>query len=125
LDQLRKFDRLTKNLYSAYAKAQKEALLDPDDNTTLTLGQAFKNSIDLRKHGGKVGLPADLWGRIREKALQNSFNASVGGAIRKQGTSFDEPLGGAIRKQGTYFDEPLSTESWRRYIVSQQDARRT
>jgi hypothetical protein len=68
--QLRSFDRLTKKLHTAYKKAQKEASYDPDDETTLILGQAFKNSIDLRKHGGKVGLPADLWGRVKEKTLQ-------------------------------------------------------
>jgi hypothetical protein len=69
VNQLRMYDRLTKKLYSAYTKAQKEASYDPDDETTLILSQCFKNSIDLRKHGGKVGLPADLWGRVNEKAL--------------------------------------------------------
>jgi hypothetical protein len=63
---LRDYDRLTTALHSAYKKSQQEG---GDEETTQALGRAFKNSIDIRKHGGKVDLPFELRSYLREKAL--------------------------------------------------------
>jgi hypothetical protein len=65
IKQTRDYDRLTTSLHSAYKRSKG----GHDKDTTEALGRAFKKSIDIRKHGGKVGLDYTLRSHIREKAL--------------------------------------------------------
>lgn len=68
---LREHDRLTTSLHSVYKKCCK----DNDIESMVAFGRAFKESIDMRKHGGKVHLRIDLHGRIKEKALKKYLSA--------------------------------------------------
>lgn len=63
---LREYDRLTTALHSEFKRCRKQG----DMETMITFGRAFKESIDIRKHGGRVHLPIDLQSRIKEKALK-------------------------------------------------------
>lgn len=63
---LRDHDRLTTALHSAYKKCRGEE----DNESMVAFGRAFKESIDMRKHGGKVHLPIELHKRIKEKTLK-------------------------------------------------------
>ena len=63
---LREHDRLTTALHTEY----KRCWNTNDMESMVAFGQAFKKSIDMRKHGGKVPLPIHLHKRIKEKALK-------------------------------------------------------
>ena len=69
------FDKLTATLHSAYIRYRKD--LDTDDSTSIALGNAFKQSIDIRKHGGKVELPFHLRDHIKNKNLHKYITMTM------------------------------------------------
>lgn len=66
LPVIRDQDRLTTTLHSAYRHALDQHM---DQRIVQGLGQAFKESIDIRKHGGKVVIPRGLKSHVREERL--------------------------------------------------------
>jgi RNA dependent RNA polymerase len=72
LHMLRNYDRLTTVLHTTFKKALREGW---DIRVCEELGQAFKDSINIRKHGGKVALTRGIIPLIGETALQEYFIA--------------------------------------------------
>lgn len=68
---LRDHDRLTTALHSEYKRATKSG----NTETMVAFGKAYKQSIDMRKHGGKVTLPICLHKNIKEKGLKSYLSA--------------------------------------------------
>jgi hypothetical protein len=68
---LREHDRLTKVLHAEYTRSYAKE----DFDSMVAFGRAFKKSIDIRKHGGKVQLPLHLHKRITEKNLKPYLSA--------------------------------------------------
>ena len=68
--RLRDYDRLTTALHSVYKKSIKDGW---DWQVSEDLGRAYKDSVDIRKHGGKVELNRGLIPLIREKVLHEYF----------------------------------------------------
>lgn len=67
--RLVEYSKLTESLHNAYIKRSKHGF-DAKDQDTIALGRAFKQSLDICKHGGKVDLPFHLRKQIRDKSLQ-------------------------------------------------------
>jgi hypothetical protein len=63
---LRDHDRLTTALHTEYKRACKGGNME----SMVAFGRAYKQSIDMRKHGGKVTLPIRLHKNIKEKGLK-------------------------------------------------------
>ena len=67
-DWLVEQSRLTEQLHSAFLKSMHQRITEED--ATRALGSAFKQSIDITKHGGFVDLPLSLRNHVKGKALQ-------------------------------------------------------
>merc|ERR1712238_315349 len=78
-DVTKKYDhnRLTTMLFSAYKKMHEKKGINDDD--TVALGRAFKQSLDIQKHGGKVKVPYYLRSEIKEKAFHNYLDFDTEG----------------------------------------------
>ena len=66
-DRLVESSRLTEALHHAYVKSMKSGAPEQDIKA---LGRAFKQSIDISKHGGIVDLPFHLRKQVNEKKLK-------------------------------------------------------
>jgi hypothetical protein len=59
------FDKIIKELSSKYKEAHK--VHGVNDQNTLIWGRAFKQSLDIQKHGGKVELPLFFYRQVSKK----------------------------------------------------------
>jgi len=69
-------DVLAKSLYRKWDDSAKDEAKGPRDEETILWGRAYKQSLEIEKHGGKVDLPLELHYQI---SLQNRKHVNVTG----------------------------------------------
>ena len=69
--QMREHDQLTTSLCGRYKKCLKNNEIENAED----FGKAFKESIDIRKHDGKVNLPIHLQLRLKKRSLEKYFDS--------------------------------------------------
>ena len=67
--QMAEYDRLVKRLHTLHKKRD-----DIFDSDSVKFGRAFKEGLDIGKHGGRISLPGRLHGEVSAKLSSYAHN---------------------------------------------------